>query len=195
MVRSGIRTRGMKDIEHGLEVMLKRANNPKRIAKKFERYIMEDRIRNMFRNGGRVMGKWGKGFTKWEPNSPLVRLLKGDRRVFYKHGRNKSSVELAYKFFARVLTARAQFRLTNDHPHKDALQDGVKSRVIYPKKKDGVLRFPIGFGMFAFARYVFQPKDPLKSHAIPPRHIEGFQEGDEKKLIDIAEKDLLEPIK
>ncbi len=188
-VKATIDKRELEKLNLSLGRVKKRVATLDEVEKQFKDYTMNDRIPKMMKNQGRVMGRYGGGYKKWADNSPWVRRAKADRRVFYKHGRSKSSIEEAYKFSgtARNNTARASFRLVNQHEAAKYIQAGAKPRVVRAKPGK-TLAIPFGFGITVFAKSARIPK-------VPARQLDGFRRGDEKKLIVISEQTILEPIK
>ena len=167
-----------------------RAEDLTRVAKEFEDYTEDKRIPSMLRNGGRVPGPYGRGYKKWAPNTSWVRRAKADKRVFFKHGRSKSSLEDEYKFTKQVNRRRGfvQFKLVNKHEAAKYLQAGFPKMEITAKSPTGKLKIPFGFGQNIFRHSVTRG-------AMKPRRLDGFRKGDEKKLVQLTADSILEPIR
>lgn len=189
MITAKITNRGTKRMGTILGKVARRSRNLKRVAKQFEDYTTDSRIPNMMRNQGRVMGPWGKGYRKWADNTPWVRRVKHDRRVFFKHNRSRSNIEEAYEFtgYAGPRSGKATFRLVNTHKAAKFLQAGFPRKVIRAKNAR-YLAIPWGFGRTIYRKQVTRGK-------MEPRRLDGFREGDEKKLIDLTTRDILSPLK
>jgi len=182
-----IKTRGMKETAATIANYEKRAKNLSWLLKLFRKYILDNRIPSMFRNGGRVPGRYGKGFKLWAKNSPLVRLVKSDSRVFYKHNRSKSSIEEAYKFNGTVGASNGSMKcsLRNTHKAVKYLQTEEPGGRIITHPTGGFFAIPIGMGRTIVRR-------SYKLGKRPARQIEGFQRGDEKWIEATAQKRMFE---
>lgn len=177
-----ITQRGVEELYVDLKAMRHDMEDLRKVEKEFVKHT-EKRITNMMHNGGRVMGPWGKGYKPWAPNTPWVRREKADRRVFYKHQRSKSSIEEAFNVHASSRRSELIIWSICEHPAADYIQAGYPRKVIRAKGA-GYLRIPMGFGQFMYRKQV--TIGPMK-----PRPLDGFREGDEKKMIDLLFKHIV----
>lgn len=176
-----LKHKGIRKVQKYLNRSSDRAKNLTWLLKEFEKYTMKVRIPRMFKNQGRVMGIYGKGYLKWIKNTALVALQKADRRVFHKHGRRRSSIQDWYSFkgWVNKRAGKMTARLTNTHPKTKLLQTAYRGgKRIFGNP---YMKIPIGFGRFMFRKSIVLGKRPA-------RHIEGFAEGDKKWVTATAKK-------
>jgi hypothetical protein len=185
-------THGLDDAAGYVRAIAKRAEDTREVTDAFERQVMDKRIPQMFRNQGRVPGRWGAGSRQWDPNTGWVRRAKG-RHLRVMHGRSNrtSSIADSYRFETHHAPGYAgatkiEWRLYNRAEHAKYLQTGSGMRVVYPRHAKA-LKIPLQHGgpepgrkwhakliggtWFIFRKYVIVGPTP-------PRKILGFFEGD-----------------